>query len=88
MKDVKLYILIIGILVAGIAFNSVAQSSEKRAEKKYYQRIHHEPKNVKTDFKNKKAARSDTKAAKHARQFGKQKHKGQKYKAYARRKDD
>jgi hypothetical protein len=88
MKGVRLYILIIGILVAGVAFNSLAQSGNKKAEKKYYQRIHHEPKNVKSDFKNKKAMKSDAKSAKHAKQFGKQKHKGQKHKAYARRKDD
>jgi hypothetical protein len=88
MKRAKLYILIIGILVAGVAFNSLAQSGNKKAEKKYYQRIHHEPKNPKTDFKNKKTAKSDAKSMKHAKHFGKQKHKGQKYKAYARRKDD
>ena len=88
MKDFKIYILIIGILVAGIAFNSVAQSNNKQGEKKYYNRIIHEPKNMKTDFKNKKASKAEAKSYKHAKHYGRHMHKNHKAKAYARRKDD
>lgn len=82
--------LIIGILVAGIAFNTVAQSKEKKAEKAYYKRNYHEPKHQ--EFKSKggfKASKTDFKSkGKKTRSVGKHKmHNDHKLKPYARRKD-